>query len=121
MLYVYDKNKKALVPCKETQFKDHGILERQDLEKWIETNPAILGEDLLIVTSEYDRFDKTNERLDLLAIDRDGNLAQLSVSLTWLPCTCCIRDREGRSSPPSRPRRRLRISSKTTTSRGSMA
>ena len=79
MLYVYDKSKKALVHCKETQFKEHGILERQDLEKWIETNPAILGEDLLIVTSEYDRFDKTNERLDLLAIDRDGNLVLIEL------------------------------------------
>jgi hypothetical protein len=36
--------------------------------------PQILGEDLLIVTNEYDQFDKTRERLDLLALDRDGKL-----------------------------------------------
>ena len=28
----------------------------------------------LIVTSEYDRFDKTKERLDLLVLDKDGKL-----------------------------------------------
>ena len=66
MLYVYDKRKKALAPCRETEFKTHGLLERQDLAKWIELNPSILGEELLIITSEYDRFDKTSERLDLL-------------------------------------------------------
>lgn len=74
MLYVYDKRKKVLSPCKETEFRRHGLLERQDLSKWVEQYPAILGEELLVVTSEYDRFDKTSERLDLLAIDKDGNL-----------------------------------------------
>jgi hypothetical protein len=49
-------------------------MERQDLEKWIEENPEILGEELLVVTTEYDKFDKTDERLDLLALDKEGNL-----------------------------------------------
>jgi hypothetical protein len=79
MLYMFDKRKKSLAPCKETEFRTHGLLERQDLAKWIESNPAILGEELLIITSEYDRFDKTNERLDLLALDRDGNLVVIEL------------------------------------------
>jgi len=72
MLYKYDKRKKSLTPCNETEFRSHGLLERRDLSKWVEQYPALLGEELLIVTSEYDGFDKTNERLDLLAIDKDG-------------------------------------------------
>ena len=79
MLYMYDKRKKSLTPCKETEFRSHGLLERQDLSKWVEQYPTILGEELLIVTSEYDRFDKTNERLDLLAIDKDGNLVVIEL------------------------------------------
>lgn len=59
---------------KKTTFKESGILERQDLERWVENHPEILGEDLLALTPEYDRFDKTNERLSLLAIDKDGKL-----------------------------------------------
>jgi hypothetical protein len=74
MLYLYDKGDKSLTPCKETEFKSQGLLERQDLAKWIELNPSILGEELMIITTEYDRFDKTNERLDLLSIDKEGNL-----------------------------------------------
>ncbi|MFH0849090.1 MAG: DUF4268 domain-containing protein, partial [archaeon] len=50
------------------------IMERKDLEKWVMEHPQILGEDLLIITNEYDKFDKTKERLDLLALDRDGKL-----------------------------------------------
>jgi hypothetical protein len=48
--------------------------ERQDLERWIEGNPDILGVKLLIITSEYDKFDNSDKRLDLLALDEDGTL-----------------------------------------------
>lgn len=79
MLYMYDKQKKTLTPCKETEFRSHGLLERQDLAKWVEQYPGILGEELLVVTSEYDRFDKTNERLDLLAVDKAGNVVVIEL------------------------------------------
>lgn len=79
MIYMYDKRNKALTPCKKTEFSSHKLLERRDLSKWVEQYPAILGEELLVVTSEYDRFDKTNERLDLLAIDKDGNLVVIEL------------------------------------------
>lgn len=74
MLFLYDKKSKIIEPCKETNLRDHSLLERQDLEKWIENYPEMLGEDLLILTTEYDRFDKTNERLDLLALNKGGSL-----------------------------------------------
>jgi len=79
MLYIYDRHNKSLMPCKETEFRNHGLLERQDLAKWIEQYPAMLGEELMIITSEYDRFDKTNERLDLLGLDKDGNLVVIEL------------------------------------------
>jgi len=74
MLFLYDKKLKSIEPCKETNLKAHSLLERQDLEKWIENYPEMLGEELLLLTAEYDRFDKTSERLDLLALDKEGSL-----------------------------------------------
>lgn len=74
MLFLYDKQKKVLQPCKETRFSDHGLLERQNIEQWVEQFPEILAEELLVITKEYDRFDKTAERVDLLALDKEGNL-----------------------------------------------
>src|ERR1017187_8179139 len=50
------------------------IWERTHIEAWIQGNPEILGEDLLILTSEFDRFVNSSDRLDLLALDRSGNL-----------------------------------------------
>ncbi len=74
MLYIYDMKNKKFSPSEETNFRTHKIMERRDIEKWVINFPEILGEDLLIITTEYDKFDKTKERLDLLAIDKNGKL-----------------------------------------------
>jgi hypothetical protein len=79
MIFTYDKGSKKISVYDETDLKSHNILERQDLEKWVEENPDIVGEELLVVTTEYDKFDKTDERLDLLAIDKEGNLVVLEL------------------------------------------
>jgi len=55
-------------------FKDLGFSERKHLQEWIAKNPSMLGEELLIIQKEFSEFDDTNERLDLLALDRDGDL-----------------------------------------------
>lgn len=74
MLFTYNKSSKKISLYEETDLKSHNILERQDIEKWVENYPDILGEELLVITTEYDKFDKTNERLDVLAIDKEGKL-----------------------------------------------
>ncbi len=61
----------TLVP---TSFAELGLQERQHLEEWIKKNPDILGTKLLLIASEYDRFDKSEKRLDLLALDAEGKL-----------------------------------------------
>ena len=58
----------------EVDFARLGFQERRDLQEWIATNPDILGEQLLIIGKEFSGFDRTNERLDLLAVDADGRL-----------------------------------------------
>ena len=42
-------------------------------------NPGILGEALLIIGKEFSGFDRTNERLDLLAVDADGKLVVIEL------------------------------------------
>ena len=79
MIYRLDKEKNRIFPCEETDFKTHNILERQHIEKWVEGYPDIVGEELLVITTEYDKFDKTNERLDILAVDKEGNLVVIEL------------------------------------------
>lgn len=56
-----------------TTFKEHEIKERDNIEEWIRKDPTILNEELLIIAHEYDKFE-VNERLDLLALDKEGEL-----------------------------------------------
>ena len=58
---------------KEVDFHDLDLQEKH-IEDWIAANPRILGDDLLIIRKQYSGFDKTKERLDLLAVDEDGKL-----------------------------------------------
>lgn len=78
LIYVLLKEQNELVEVKETTFSESDLKERQHIEEWIRKNPAILGEDLLIIAHEYDKFE-INERLDLLALDRLGNLVIIEV------------------------------------------
>ena len=63
----------------ESSFTDLNIWERQHIEEWIRTNPEMLGENLLVVSTEFDRFTNSNDRLDILALDRSGNLVVIEL------------------------------------------
>ena len=73
-LFRVDPDSKESVKVDEVDFSHLGLQERQDIQEWIVANPEILGDDLLIIAKEFSDFDRTSERLDLLAIDRDGKL-----------------------------------------------
>lgn len=60
------------VPTRE--LAELGLSERYDLQEWVLAEPRILGEQLLIITSEYAGFEDTLDRLDVLALDRKGKL-----------------------------------------------
>ncbi|WP_371367627.1 hypothetical protein SRRS_14930 [Sporomusa rhizae] len=63
----------------ETEFSIEGFKERYDIQEWIADNPNILGEELFIIAKEFNEFDKTRERTDLLALDREGNLVVIEL------------------------------------------
>ncbi len=73
-LYRIDTESRIAEKVQEVNFDQLGLKERQDIQEWVAFNHGLLGENLLIVSKEFDRFDRTNERLDLLAVDPDGKL-----------------------------------------------
>ena len=67
------------VSAVRTTLTAEGLLERTHLQEWVIEHPEMLGEDLLIVSFEYDRWltgagSATYERLDVLALDKFGRL-----------------------------------------------
>lgn len=73
-MFSINKDDNTIEKIQPTKFSDLGFSERNHLQEWIAKNPAALGEELLIIQKEFDGFDDTRERLDLLALDKDGNL-----------------------------------------------
>ncbi|MTI84263.1 MAG: hypothetical protein FH756_10230 [Firmicutes bacterium] len=78
-LYRVDPSDKTLSVVSETEFASHGIKERYDIQEWVESYPGVLGEPLLIIAKEFSYFDKTNERADLIALDKLGNIVVIEL------------------------------------------
>lgn len=66
---------------KRARFADLGFSERTNLQEWLANQPDALGEELLVIQKEFDGFDDTRERLDLLAIDKNGSLVVIENKL----------------------------------------
>lgn len=80
-MFIVNSTDKTTSEVKEISFREIGLRERSDLQEWIANNPIILGEELLIIQKEFDGFNDTNERLDLLALDKNGNLVVIENKL----------------------------------------
>lgn len=73
-MYLIDRKKNRILKLKQKSFSELKFRERDHLQEWIANDPSSLGEELLIIQKEFNGFNDTNERLDLLALDKLGNL-----------------------------------------------
>ena len=84
-MYQIDRSANRLRKLESTSFSEVGFREREHLQEWLATMPealgAALGDDLLIIQKEFDGFEGTRERLDLLALDRSGQLVVIENKL----------------------------------------
>jgi uncharacterized protein DUF4268 len=73
-MYIINRELNRISKLKQKTFSELKFREREHLQEWIANNPSSLGEELLIIQKEFNGFSETNERLDLLALDKLGNL-----------------------------------------------
>lgn len=74
MIFAVSENLGKIERIESGSFVALEVWERRHIQEWVREHPEILGEDLLIVSMEFDRFQGSRDRLDLLAVDRGGNL-----------------------------------------------
>lgn len=84
-MFQVDRDKNELRKLGRITFAEAGFREREHLQEWLAKSPAALshaiGEDLLIIQKEFDGFDGTRERLDLLALDKSGQIVVIENKL----------------------------------------
>ncbi len=80
-MYKVDLSENRLVQLEERRFSELNLNERAHLQEWLVHAPEALGEDLLIIQKEFDGFEDTRERLDLLALDKAGRVVVIENKL----------------------------------------
>lgn len=80
-MFKIHQSENSISRLRQVSFKELKVTERKNLQEWIAKTPDCLGEDLLIIQKEFSGFQDTNERLDLLALDKDGNLVVIENKL----------------------------------------
>lgn len=80
-MYLIDKAENRIVKMEEKCFSDLNFKERNHLQEWLAHEPSAFGEELLIIQKEFDGFEGTKERLDLLALDSAGNVVVIENKL----------------------------------------
>ncbi len=73
-MYLIDKTNNRIEQLEKKSFAELGFKERENFQEWIANTPEAFGEELLIIQKEFAGFSDTNERLDLLALDKQGDL-----------------------------------------------
>lgn len=80
-MFQVDRSENRLRRIEERRFADLHLREREHLQEWLAHQPDALGEELLIIQKEFDGFADTRERLDLLALDKEGQLVVIENKL----------------------------------------
>jgi hypothetical protein len=73
---------------------DAGLREREHLQEWVLANPQILGDDVMIITFEFDRWlpavkshAKVRDRHDILGVDTAGTIVVAELKRDVAPDT----------------------------------
>jgi len=81
----------SATPAQLVPLADVGLRERRDLQEWVLAYPTILGDDIMVVTFEFDRWWSSSaapaDRLDVLALGADGRLVVAELKRDKAPDT----------------------------------
>jgi len=71
---IYEMTEDGFRALEETSFEAAGKYEKEDLQKLLRAQVEILQDDLMVIAEEFQNWDGSNRRIDLLAIDSDANI-----------------------------------------------
>lgn len=88
---VFNVQESRAVPANPISLPEAGLSERQHLQEWVLSHPEIIGDGVLVVTSEFDSWRSASgaerDRLDVLGIDREGRLVVAELKRDRAPDT----------------------------------
>lgn len=89
-MFRISEDRRSIETLEERSLADMNCKETESIHEWIRKEPSCLGENLLIIQSHFSDFSESNQELDLLALDKDGNLVIIEIkrddkdkNITW--------------------------------------
>ncbi len=79
---IYEITADSLNKIPETSFATEGIKEREDLQRLLVQQIDVLAPDTLVIAEEFGDWEDSRRRIDLLGIDKDGNLVVIELKRT---------------------------------------
>ncbi|HEV8712295.1 MAG TPA: hypothetical protein VGX03_05635 [Candidatus Binatia bacterium] len=76
---LYNLTQSAIVRVPETSFASARVRERVDLQRLLRTNIGVIAPDTLVIAEEFGSWDRSQRRIDLLAVDKDANLVVIEL------------------------------------------
>lgn len=79
---LYEITSEGLAPHGPMKFAELGLKERDDLQRLLRDDIAVIDPDLMVVAEEFGNWQDAKRRIDLLAIDRTGHLVVIELKRT---------------------------------------
>lgn len=79
---LYEIKPDSFQPIAEVSFSDLKLRERGDLQRLLRTQIDVLGDELFVLTEEFGEWEDSRRRIDLLAVDKQGNLVVIELKRT---------------------------------------
>ena len=71
-----------IVELQRVDFASLGLRERGDLQRLLRDKVSIISEETLIISEEFSSWDRSDRRIDLLGVDRQGRLVVIELKRT---------------------------------------
>jgi hypothetical protein len=79
---IYEFTATSIQALAETSFGSAGLHERRDLQRLLREHVEVIAPDTLVISEEFGDWEDARRRIDLLAIDKEGNLVVIELKRT---------------------------------------
>jgi len=79
---LYELSTDNIAPLELAKFASLGLLERKDLQRLIRDHIETIAPNTLVISEEFSSWDKSDRRIDLLAVDEQARLVVIELKRT---------------------------------------
>ena len=82
LMPIYEFTNEEIRTLQETSFDAVNVQERRDLQRLLRAKISVVAPDTLVIAEEFNDWQDSNRRIDLLGVDRQANLVVIELKRT---------------------------------------